>query len=513
MIKWRGCKQLKLKMKKIVLLPLDERPCNYAFPYQLFDGKDMQIVHPPRLGDKKQPANPEEILAFLEKECRDADGLVLSLDTLLYGGLIPSRLHHCEQAEIQKRLEAIRTLKRDNPSLTIYAFQVIMRCPRYSSSDEEPDYYGICGEQIHTIGRIRHQARLGMCDEAALAPLYEAVLPEYLEDYTDRRAFNLDFNLLTLEYVREGLIDFLVIPQDDSAEYGFTAMDQEIIREKITSDLLQAQVLMYPGADEIAMTLLSRFSNVLAGKKPAVFVRYAAQSAPLMVPSYEDRPLGETMKYQLLAAGCRMVSSQAEADFVLAVNAPAFGMTEAAYQPNTKREYTIERNLTDFVFFIQDCTQQKKPVVIGDIAYANGADLELIALLNKLELLDKINGYAGWNTSSNTLGTSIAQGVHFLYSGMDSAQLDFLAERYVEDAGYCSVVRKYVTQNHLPALDMDYFDVREQSGEVSRIVWEQLRKFIQTQLSSTAEKITLKSVSMPWRRMFEVGLEVHWNHS
>ena len=36
-----------------------------------------------------------------------------------------------------------------------------------------------------------------------------------------------------------------------------------------------------------------------------------------------------------------------------------------------------------------------KPVVIGDNAYANGADLELIALLDKRKLLDKVAGYAG----------------------------------------------------------------------------------------------------------------------
>ena len=41
----------------------------------------------------------------------------------------------------------------------------------------------------------------------------------------------------------------------------------------------------------------------------------------------------------------------------------------------------------------------------------------------------------------------------------------FLAERYVEDAGYCSVVRKSVTEK-LPE-SMNYFDVREPDGMVA----------------------------------------------
>ena len=495
-------------MKKIVLLPLDERPCNFKFPYQLFNGEDLRVVRPERLGDKKTPADVSEVITFLKNECKNADGIVLAMDTLLYGGLIPSRLHTCSEEMIRQRLDTVRQLKAENPALQIYAFQCIMRCPRYSSSDEEPDYYGICGEEIHRIGNIRHRSKLGLCGEEELDALYKAVLPEYLEDYTQRREFNLQFNLKTLDLVEEGIIDFLIIPQDDSAQYGFTAMDQEIVRNRIISGLLHTQVLMYPGADEIAMTLMSRFLNVFHKATPAVYVRYAAQSAPFLIPAYEDRALGETMKYQILAAGCRMAGAISEADIILAVNCPADEMTEAVYQPALNRNYCVERNITDFVLFIQDCVRAGRLVTIGDVAYANGADLELIALLNKLQLLDKVSGYAGWNTSSNTLGTSIAQGVHALHCAMSAPHLDFLAARYVEDAGYCSVVRRHVSKNSLPGLGMDYFNVRESTGAVSRIVHEELQAFIRDRLSSIAPHIQLNAVAMPWRRMFEVDVDV-----
>lgn len=500
------------RMKKVVLLPLDERPCNYRFPYELFHGEEMALVRPEKLGDKKISACQEEVEAFLIKECKDADALVLSIDTLLYGGLIPSRLHSLSMEETKRRLSVVKRLKEENPNLVLYAFEVIMRCPKYSSDDEEPDYYGICGEEIHRIGNILHRSKLELCSEEELKELdglYDKT-GDCLKDYTDRRSFNLTLNLATLDYVNQQIIDFLIIPQDDSAKYGYTAMDQEIVRKRITELLLQDQVLMYPGADEIAMTLLARVANTFHKRFPKVYIKYSSNEASFLIPSYEDRTLGETIKYHLIAANCRMASSYSEADLVFAVNCPSGEMKESNCQPVKSQGYCVERNITEFILFLKDCIRDDKPVTIGDNAYANGADLELIALMNKNRLLDQVSGYAGWNTSSNTLGTALAEGVASLYE-KDSMRLkSFLMSRYVEDAGYCSVVRKHIASEHLKELGMDYFHVEEQDGVVSELVKEHLTEFIGDMLSSVAGCTKLLSVWMPWKRMFEVGVTVRY---
>lgn len=500
-------------MKKIVLLPLDERPCNFDFPYKLFNSKEIQIIRPEKLGDKKHAANCEEINQFLLNSCKDAEGLVISIDTLLYGGLIPSRLHQISKEEISKRLELIKTLKENNSKLKIYAFQCIMRCPKYSSNDEEPDYYEECGSEIHKIGELEHKHKLGMGNEEELENLYKLVKDEYLKDYKNRRELNISFNSLTLDYVKEGIIDFLIIPQDDSAKYGFTAMDQEIVREKIHEELLQDVVLMYPGADEIAMTLLTRVTNEMNERTPKVFVKYASIHAPFLIPAYEDRSLGETIKYHVLAAGCSVASSLQEADLILAISAPGGEMLEASMQPVMNHNYGVERNITEFVFFVEEQIISGKPVTIGDNAFANGSDLELVGLLNKKDLLLKVAGYAGWNTSSNTIGTAISEGVLYLYRGDCTEHRNFLVERYIEDAGYCAKVRKFVAQNKLEALGFNYFDVKEKDGIVSHLVNELLDDFVQTRLSSIAKNINIISVNMPWKRMFEIGLNATYKNS
>lgn len=492
-------------MKKIVHLPLDERPCNYNFPFELFNPKAFFITRPDELGDKKSPANPEKIANFLIKNCINADGLVISMDTLLYGGLIPSRLHFLSKEEVEKRLAILKTIKEQNPSIKIYAFQCIMRCPKYSSSDEEPDYYEICGEQIHNAGVLTHKVLLNLAEQSELDNIINSIQPEYLNDYKKRREFNLKFNLETLKLADEGIIDFLIIPQDDSAAFGFTALDQQIIRSEISSKLLQRKVLMYPGADEIALTLMSKFYNHFNQYSPKVYIKYSSIHAEFIIPSYEDRSLGETIKYQILASGCTICSSLNEADFVLAINSPGSDMTESIFQPSDSSGYTVERNITEFISFIESCIDEGIPVTIGDIAYANGGDLELIALLNQSRLLTEINGYAGWNTSSNTLGTAISQGVYSYYC---ETNYNFLGQRYVEDVGYCSVVRKDVSANILNSINMDYYDIKEKDGEAAKIIKSELEKFVINKLSSISEKIIISKVIMPWRRMFEVDVHV-----
>lgn len=496
--------------QKIVLLPLDERPCNAAFPQKLFDGDSVHICVPDCLGRKKQPAKAEAILPFLQRECRDADGLIVSMDMLLYGGLVPSRLHTLDERTVMERMNWLCALKREFPKLMIYAFQCIMRCPSYSSSDEEPDYYEQYGSQIHESGKLKHQHLLGLCDAEQVQKAIDAIAPAALTDYLERRAFNLSFNQRVLELVRDGTIDFLVLPQDDSAPYGYTAIDQQKIREQIAQMNLQLRVHMYPGADEVALTLMSRMLLHLQGKRPRIFLKYAAHTAQNVIPTYEDRTLGESVKCHIAAAGCRLADAAAEADFVMAIDCPAGKMKEAVNQPAHNADYDVERSLTEFVEYISDCVHDGKPVTVCDNAYANGGDLELISLLNQADLLDQLAGYAGWNTSANTMGTAIAQGVYHFLLGDTAQSKDFLALRYMEDVGYCAVVRQFVTNHVLSGYGMDYFDVHEEQGAVSREVQRQLELFSQKHLTSICDHIQLQSVRMPWKRMFETDLSVRW---
>ena len=496
---------------KIVLLPLDERPCNYEFPNKLFSHGDIEIVRPRKLGNKKIPASFEVIDEFLRDECADADGLVISMDMLLYGGLIPSRLHHESREALLDRIRILKEIREKNKKLVIYAFQVIMRCPDYSSDDEEPDYYRIYGKEINELGVAVHKSRLGIESEVPVKMAMEKVDPKCLDDYISRREINRYMNVETLQLARDGLIDALVIPQDDSSKYGYAAIDQKAIREKISEYNMEDKVLMYPGADEVELTLMARMLNFLAKKQPKIYVKYTSEMAKNIIPLYEGCTLSNTIKYHILSAGGLVTESYEAADIVLFMTAPAGGMEEAMTQPSEKLEYCVERNIAEMFELLKYCIREKKIVTIADNAYANGGDLSIIKILNNNHLLMKVDGYAGWNTSANTLGTALAEGVDSYLYGTSKGHQSFLAERYVEDAGYCSVVRKGVTEK-LPE-SMNYFDVREPDGMVAGMVKEELEQFVKESLSSEAEAMHITKVSMPWSRMFEVNLEVEYNDS
>ncbi len=498
--------------KKIVLLPLDERPCNYIFPYRLFAHEGIDIVRPKYLGNKKEPADVNIVAEFLKQECSDADGLVLSIDMMIYGGLVPSRIHYTTIERLKELAALVKELKEDNPKLLIYAFQVIMRCPDYSSNDEEPDYYEDYGKMIHRAGEVIHKSRLGICDGEELENILSQIDCEKLKDYVSRRECNRALNYLMIDYVKQGWIDALVIPQDDSAAYGYAAIDQEAVRIKIAEEGLADKILMYPGADEVGLTLVSRMINKINGRKPKVYVKYASEASKTIIPIYEGNSLETTIKYQILSAGCQLTESYEYSDIILAVTAPSDKIVESVEQPCLSKGYCVERNISEMIDFLEERVTEGKIITIADNAYANGGELQLIQLLNQNQLLDKVAGYAGWNTSANTIGTSIAEGVDCYHYGNTAGHMDFLIERYIEDAGYCSVVRKSIS-NDLYKYGMNYFDIKEKDGAISVRVKEELQLYMEVYLSSIVSDISLDQVCMPWSRMFEVGIEAFFHKS
>lgn len=550
---------------KILLLPLDERPCNAAFPGRLFPADKVQILLPRKLGHKKKPADFSVLSDFLFEKAKDADALLLSLDMLLYGGLIPSRLHHLKTETLFSRLHLIRELKEKYPALPIYAFATVMRCPAYSSDDEEPDYYERFGSAIHARGALMHQALAGLttsseaegpvpspagllpaasgegeisppfssdpagtssaepvsassldnedsqCPESCLGGDFEACL----EDYLARRALNKQLSLQALELVKEGILESIVFPQDDSMRFGFPAMDQEEIRRRILTLGLTERAMMYPGSDEIALTLLCRLLLNHHGLLPKVYVKYLTDGARSLIPLYEGLPLSATTSYQLHAAGCITADTCAEADIVLLETAASGSMEEAWSQPSRSPSYFAERNFPEMLSFIQRMRSAGKVVTVADNAYANGGDLDLIRILNADHLLLDLQGYAGWNTNANTMGCAIAMGVcAFLYGeqglfhdpAAEAQRRNFLISRYLEDACYQADVRQCVTKK-IPPLGFDYFDTGEEEGEVRDLILAELQIRIETELSSLADRIQIRRLTLPWKRMFEIDLE------
>lgn len=493
---------------KVIYIPLDERPCNYYFAGRIASGSEVQVVspEPQALGCKKTPADFTLLKEFLLKNAEGADAFVISLDMLLYGGIVPSRLHQLCEQELTERLGLLDSIKQINPKAKIYAFALIMRCPKYSSADEEPDYYEYCGREIFLTGQVKHKLQLGLIDEGEAQRLldeYSAVIKGNLEDFENRRRINRNMLVKVVEKLHKS-IDFLVIPQDDSAKYGYTSIDREVIKQALRDNGLD-DVAMYPGADEVGMTLLSRAACEYKGVSPKVYPKFAHENCPMVTPLYEDRPVGQTLPFQIESAGCVITDSYDDADVILYLNYPSCEPVEVTQEKS--RGYD-ERHLKEFISEIQSSVKNGRVTALADCAYCNGGDRELLSLLSQEMDILSLSAYAGWNTSSNTLGTVICQAAFVHLFGDSPEQRKFRAERICEDVGYCGYTRSFVTANILPDMGFNYFDAGEKNGAVAAKVREVLLGFVEENFPGVAEEYEISVCQMPWKRMFEVDLSL-----
>ncbi|MDD3409850.1 MAG: DUF4127 family protein [Eubacteriales bacterium] len=490
-------------MQKIMLLPLDERPCNAAFPALMMRGNAaFELLAPPRalLGDKKRPADTEALWGWCEQHIAECSAAVLSLDLWVYGGIVPSRLHHLSLEEARRRLDRLRALRRLAPGVRLYAFNLITRAPAYNSSDEEPDYYETCGEQLNLFGQLLDRRERGLLTEAEnekYAALEQAIPSSVLKDFEERRAINHAINERSLALAEDGTLDFLVIPLDDCAKYGWTARERRALQCAVVEKRLSGRVFLYSGADEVGGVLLARAANQLLGRTPAVFLYYSAVGGERVVPKFEDRPLGENLKWQIAAAGGVLADTADEADFLLLVNAPVasgadMGEADIPYAQLDSR-YTSERCLPEFVAHLRRWTA-RKPIALADLAFANGADDELVSLLAQEGLLKRLDSFAGWNTAANAAGTCIAHMMLRACPGERDAS--FLHLRLLEDWAYMAHVRGEAAQ------------WAEEHGPEEAPLKAFVRDGLQRRAQELALPVTVEAVDFPWKRLFEVSMRI-----
>src|SRR5699024_8725997 len=262
---------------KIAYVPIDERPCNVEMVKRIASSsKDIELLLPEGawLSKKKEPADTESLWDWIISKASETDAIIVSIDMLVYGGLLPSRLHDMSFEQGLESSERLKQLRASYPHIPVYASNVIMRAPNYNSCDEEPDYYEEWGRDLFLRSYFRDkQKRTGLSnsENSHLREIESRLPTKWIEDYEMRREYNLRINKEILKLVQKGILTFLSIPQDDSSEYGYTAIDHARVMYTRYSMNLYDSVQIYPGADEVGATLLSRAYNEFQGSCPKIY--------------------------------------------------------------------------------------------------------------------------------------------------------------------------------------------------------------------------------------------------
>ena len=489
----------------LALVPLDSRPCNHRFPEQLAAIDNTQLLVPPIeiLGDLHSPGNAQAVRDWVSK-LPEVEALIVSIDMLAYGGLVFSRRPTTPQEEALERLQVLREFKAQRPSTPIYAFNILMRLAITMDSDAAAaNYYNIM-----RYARLVDEAERFQSEylREQLAQVKAEIAPEVLQQYLAARARNHQINGQMIEWLGEGIFDYLLITQEDAAEFGLHRREQDALLKAASELNVGSKMSLHPGADEAAMTLLARHWNTQVKFR----VRWSSLEDSRRIAPFEDRPFDDSL-YQHVEALNGVLVEDGDADFEFFINAPVGGWNKD--EDDATRALRAAR-LNGFVRDIESALQAGKRVALCDVAFPNGADDVLMNALDKRGLFGQLSAYGGWNTAGNTLGTVLSQ-CAAVFHGAPNGELDFehselnrqfVFERLLDDWFYQSRVRarieKTARDNGVSPLDLN-------GGE--ELVEAQARRELRnygSMLASRHFKSTLQrcEVSLPWHRTFEVDL-------
>jgi hypothetical protein len=499
--------------RTLALIPIDGRPVTRDLPRQIARIGGWEVLVPDKnsLGFLKKRGDIDGLREWLLEVSASVDGFVISADMLGYGGLVPSRISTDSEEEIWARLSLLKELKGQYPDKEIMVFSATMRISNNYVNEEEKDYWSQYGEEIWSYSYHSHRyEKTGSEESRNLVEELTARIPDaILQDYvaTRQKNFNISLGLLTL--VEEGIIDVLVYPQDDTAEYGLNIREQERLSREVMERSLFSKVFIYPGADEVANTLVSRLIYLLEGvKAPTFYPFFSGEKGALVSAMYEDRPIVESVKGQIYAFGGHTVDSANEADIVFAVNVPGKRQGDLALQKYLEEVDTADRNIGEWISRIHYYLDRGKCVAVADVAYANGADKAMMARLLDGVSLSELSGFAAWNTAGNTLGTVVAQAamVHLQrvkpsmeLEELKSRLLDQVVLRLLEDYVYQSDVRQVVRES----VNESKIDSTQLLYMVNSVFQMKVRQLLQ-KLGYDYEV----DVFLPWNRTFEIGLDV-----
>ena len=492
--------------KKILYVPIDNRPCNLFQVVQVAQKLGYEILTPPDeiLGSKHFKGDPEKMWAWLNENAPAADYAVLSTDALIYGSLVASRVHNLSAEEILSRAERFKIFKDKFPHLTVYALGTVMRTPSYNFKGEVP-YYETHGAKIFQYTALVDKQEMGKLtggDERRLKKLSAEIPQEYLDDWFKRRAKNSDANELFIKYTRAGVFDYFLLGCDDSAIYSQTHRESRRLTE-LASDMGKTVVQVTSGADELGMLMISRAIVRDMDYRPFISVEYNAGTGAATFPTYCNEPIGISIDAAIIAVGGLRIPAPERADLVLAVNTRANGKTFEA-SDSKKNKVNRRGDLKTFMNIVKNFVGKNYPVAIADITFSNGADNSLMNQLKRENLQYKIRAYGGWNTATNTSGFVIGSGI--LTKFMDERDVaELLTTRYLDEWAYQANIRNEIVGASYGLQGTgDPGDLKEKVQPLEILLNEKISAFAADNLLlPNSWRLENLKVTLPWKRTFE----------
>ncbi|MFC0529362.1 DUF4127 family protein [Phytohabitans kaempferiae] len=369
----------------LAVVPLDDRPFTSYTPVATAEAGGHTALAPPRelLGRYFTPGDSAAVGQWWRTAARGADGSVVAVPMLAYGGLVASRACDTDLATARERLAVLDRVKRENPRHPVYAFDVIMRLTIEPTSGYPGQYSGavrrwaVLMDQVENLGREDLRAEYER--EAAAIP------DEIRADYLCARTRNHQINQEMIKRVASGTIDYLILGQDDASEFGPHRPEKEALAALARKLGVGGKVKIYPGADVLGALLVAKHVTERLNARPTVKVEWSRTPGESWIAPYQDVPYATLVDEYVRTIHGTVVDDE-DADILLMANTAGGG------------------SLEPFAARVHRAVANGRLVAVGDDAVAGKVDPELRDLLAPRIRVGELAGWSGWN-----IGLSIAQ--------------------------------------------------------------------------------------------------------
>lgn len=514
-------------MTHCLYLPLDGRPCNARFPVELAQLAGVNVRTPDihLLGNAKTPAALKALDHWLAAVCEASPSdtevtLLISLETWLYGNLVASRKSTQSLTEVLERLHALETLKAQYPHLKIFMMGTLLRLSNSNDDTEERPYWKTHGMELYRYSWLDHY--LSTHEQTETGPLFQeftalkTAIPERVRaDYKSLRQRNFTVLEAVAKGLQSGWIELCLLGCDDGGTYGWNVQEREALLQQQKDLALEKRWLIYPGADELGSVLMAR---ALIPEQRTLQLQWTHPEAQHQVTRYEGTPLINTLQAQAHAAGITLqklpLSPSSTPEGTLWLHNPP--LAEDANDPHSQIDQFLDRETR---VDIDQSTYQRLstalqnpndlPIMVADVLYANGGDAALLNHLESTQTLFQIKGYAAWNTTGNTLGYLLAWFKFYLkyaqHPEAQTAHFKILMERLADDGLYQGAWRQQWCSHYTDPVTLDT------CVQGIYAFNQRFRQWYDTYPRVAAGGAPqVKQLSFPWRRFFEVDLQICW---
>jgi hypothetical protein len=479
---------------RIVCLPLDDRPLNYAALLRCAAVSPVEIMLPPRelIGTRESAPELFPVARWILSHAENC-ALVISLDAMLYGGLVQARASKPNAPRAQEALKLLKPLA--HLSASARAFLVWKR---------------VWGN----IFTARGLARMPAFQRASL------LLAELAEDtdveklYSQLAAYPVGIGDLPaddvavlarsrLHSLAEGKAVVracadagisLHIAVEDSVQGGVQEAELRWLQAAVPS----AAFTVADGADE-ASAVLTAGAIVELSKMPQI--RVCSATSLDMVAPYESRSIAHNLSVLCGLAHAQITKNSDEA-FVHLVGEPEaeemFALLVAGKLPAVNTDGLLSATVASGGF--QDG-------ITCDLTATNGINRTLLA-----SFASDVNpplAIVQMNTVSNRIGHALLLATVMANAPASDALAKLIVTNYLEDLLYQAHLRTYIINKHGCIEPESNAVCAEAEAELSAIAETfAKRKFSGALLHGTRIKISSVRVRLPWNRWFEAEFEV-----